>query len=424
MAGDTVTLGQAKELLNYTIDNNIALKEKGRNPIAVGLIAEAGIGKTSIVREVAKERGMTLIKLNISQIDEQGDLLGFPQIEYECQAGMPYKDADGKVKVKVLDRTVWLNAKQLQAGSTQVKYRQTGKTRMGYARPAWVPEYNENGTILLLDDFNRGNSALQSAVMDLILEQGYISWKMPEKTTVVLTANPDDGSYNVSSLDAAQSGRYVGFSVEWDEAAWTEWAEKAGIDGRCINFVLSYSNELFSVDGEGNRICDPRSFTMFADMISGVKDWDSPESLSFITTVAKGCFHDGGKFPQMFGSFIRNKMHLLIQPKEMLTGAWKDVRAKLEATLYDSGGQYRPDIASILERRFSGYIGPWLDSDGKTPIATVQSRLKEFISAGTNGGKRLFTRDLLYHMVKTITSGHRAQTSKLLHDPEITKILN
>ena len=31
----------------------------------------------------------------------------------------------------------------------------------------------------------------------------YISWKLPKYTSIVLTSNPDDGQYNVSSLDNA-----------------------------------------------------------------------------------------------------------------------------------------------------------------------------------------------------------------------------
>ena len=85
-----------------------------------------------------------------------------------------------------------------------MKYRQTGKNRMAYAKPAWVPDYNENGTIVVLDDYGRATAQLMHACMELILTQGYVSWKLPKKTSIILTSNPDNGQYNVSSMDPAQ----------------------------------------------------------------------------------------------------------------------------------------------------------------------------------------------------------------------------
>lgn len=417
-------MSQVKTLINYTIDNNLKLQEEGKMPIAISLEASAGIGKTSILQQIAEERGMGFTKISLHELEEAGDLLGYPQLEYECQMAKRVKDAEGNVKLQILPKPVWLNAKQIEMMGKSMALKQTGKTRMGYAKPAWVPEYNEKGNLVVLDDYVRANPQLLQSCMELILTQRYTSWALPKKTTICLTNNPDDGTSNVNSLDEAQRTRFLNFDVAWDCDAWMKWAEKAKIDGRCINFVASYSNELFSADEDGNRICNPRSFVMFADMISGVKDWDSADSLNFISTIAKGCFKDeGSKFSQMFASFLRNKMHLLIQPKDMLLGGWDRVKSILESTLYDSTGQYRPDIASILERRFANYVGAWLESDDKTPISKVKDRILDFMDNSEKGGKVLFTKDLYYHMLKSITSDHKSQTNKLLFEPKIAKTL-
>ena len=427
MANNTISMSEVKTLLNYTIDNNKRLEDESKTAIAVGIEASAGIGKTSIVKQVAEERGMGFTKIDLHQLDESGDLVGFPMTEYECQILKRYKDEkDGKDKVMVLPQTVWTNKKQLDEGpGPNMKYRQTGKTRMAYAKPAWVPEYNENGNILLLDDYVRANPQLLQASMDLVLEQMYISWKLPKKTTIVLTNNPDDGNYNVSSLDEAQRTRFLNYELAFELSSWMSWAEKNDIDGRCINFVASYSNELFNADEEGNRICNPRSFVMFANMIAGLKDWDNADTLSFINLIARGCFKDNGRFAQMFSSFLRNKMHLLIQPKKMLLGDWNEVKNILDQTVYDqSTGQYRPDIASLLERRFTSYVDAWLDSPDKTPIEKVKKRIIDFLDVEQTNGRRFFTKDQFYHMIKTITSEHKRQTGQLLYEPKIAKIIS
>lgn len=255
--------------------------------------------------------------------------------------------------------------------------------------------------------------------MELILTQKYVSWSLPKKTTICLTNNPDDGSSNVNSLDEAQKTRFLNFSVAFDLDAWTLWAEKAQLDGRCINFVMNYANELFNSDEDGNHICNPRSFVMFANMISGVKDWEVPENLEFIQLIAKGCFKDeGGRFNKIFASFIRNKMHLLIQPKEVLLGDWKTVQKKLEDTVYDGNGQFRPDLASIIERRFVNYVSLWLESDGDTPIDKVKKRILDFI----DNPRPIFNQDLMIHMVKNIIADHKRQTSKLMYEPKIARL--
>ena len=423
MGNNTVSMREVPRLINYTIDNNIKLEEQGKFPIAISIEADAGIGKTSILRQIAEERGMTFVKLQLAQLDEPGDLLGFPQVEFECQVAKKVKDSDGNVKVQIMPGMVWLNAKQLEQLGKDTMVRQTGKTRMGYAKPAWVPDYNEKGCMFVLDDYVRAAPQLLQAMMELILDQGYVSWHLPKKTTICLSNNPDNGQYNVNSLDEAQRTKFVNFEVTFDVDAWSKWAEKTNVDGRCINFVLSHSEELFNTDENGDRICNPRSFCMFADMISGISDWDNPDSLSFISTISKGCFKDDGRFSQMFSSFIRNKMHLLMQPKEMLHGKWDEVQPKLKALLFDSNGQPRPDISTLLERRFTNYVAAWLDSKDKSPISVVKDRIVDFIDSAEKG-VMLFNKDSLYHMIKTITSDHKNQTNKLLFEPKIAKILS
>lgn len=427
MANTTISMGEACRLINYNIDNNKHLEDEGKDTIALGLQAEAGIGKTSIIESIAKERDMGFTKIVCSQLEEVGDLIGYPQVEYECQVAKLVIENNEK-KVKVLPRTTWVSGKMLETPPTGIKYRQTGNTRMGYAAPAWVPQYNENGNIILFDDLTRANPTILQATMDLIYKKEFVSWKFPKHTTVMVTQNPDDGSYNVNSQDDAQNTRYLVFPVSWDADAWSAWAESYGLDGRCINFVLTYASEIFEADDQGNRICNPRSFMLFANMISGVKDWDDPDSLAFISMIAKGCFKDEqGRFANMFAAFLRNKMHLLIQPKEMLEAKWDTLKAKLKELLYDSNGQYRADIGSLLERRFATYVISWLGGEENTPIKKVIDRMVNFVDESTSPATGcIFTKDMFYHMVKTITSNskNKNQTNKILFEPKLAKLIS
>ena len=76
-----LTLGEFEKILDYMINNNHRLIDNGDTPIAVNIEGEAGIGKTSIVEAVARRKQMTFVKVNLSQIEETADLVGFPYKE-------------------------------------------------------------------------------------------------------------------------------------------------------------------------------------------------------------------------------------------------------------------------------------------------------------------------------------------------------
>lgn len=195
-----LTLSEFSEVFKYLLDNNKNLYSEGKTPIAIGLEGPAGLGKTSLVQEIAQELGMTFCKLNLAQLEEVGDLTGLPLREFQStEVG-----SDGKLK--------WYSETVVKNVPSD---KLTGKTRMGYAPPAWLPdEENPNGTILLLDDYTRANSLFMQACMELINEGKYISWSLPANTTIVLTTNPENGQYNVSSLDSAMK-TYKNYCFKW-----------------------------------------------------------------------------------------------------------------------------------------------------------------------------------------------------------------
>ena len=70
---NSIDLKEFKEIFNYFLDNNKRLISEGKNPIAIGCEGESGIGKTSILKQIAQERNMTFVKLNLAELDEVGD---------------------------------------------------------------------------------------------------------------------------------------------------------------------------------------------------------------------------------------------------------------------------------------------------------------------------------------------------------------
>lgn len=399
-----LTLGEVKSIINYIIKNNQILQSKGQFPITINLEGHAGLGKTSILEEIAHEINANFIKLNLAQITEPSDLIGWPLKEhYVCKP-------DGDCK--------WISSELIEA-YTKAGWEITEDTRMGYAIPQWLKGLDESKpTMLLLDDASRATPQILQAVMEITARQEYISWRLPKNSTVVLSTNPDNGDYSVSSYDEAMATRFVTFKVKFDKNDWAKWAESQGIDNRAINFLLQYSNELMDRSTSRESKVNARNYTMFANIISGIKDWSEPEQLALILQIASGCFLDEDNIVgSLFTMFIANKLDQLIDPESMLLKDWSYVKGELTKHIYD-GESYRADIASTLSLRFLNFCLLYLSKKGNK-MEVVSDRILKFIE----NDKVLLTEDLLFNLIKTLNKTYPGRCNKLLLNPKIASKL-
>ena len=399
-----MTLNEFKEVFAYLLDNNKHLEDNNLRPIAVGVEGEAGIGKTTLIEDIAKERGMTMCKVNLAQLEEIGDLVGMPM--KECEVAWI---ENGQVK-----QTRWMPESQTK--NLDLRLKLTGKVRMSYAPPAWLPmDENPNGTIIFLDDYTRANSMFMQATMEIINTASYISWKLPKYTSVVLSSNPDDGQFSVTSLDNAQKTRFINFNLKLNVEDWAKWAEEAEIDGRAINFELLYGDEIFKKHNNIQTV-NPRSYTTFCKAISGLKDWNNPDTLALILQISKGCFLNDKDniIGNLFTTFIANKLDRLIQPKDMIELKWETLEPKMKNCVYDNGN-FRPEIASVLTIRFMNYVLHLFGTKGAIKESVVYDRILEIV----NNDEMLFSEDLIFHLVKSLITKYPGRTGKLLMNPTI-----
>lgn len=313
-----------KDLVKYTVKQNIGLATNGFMPTAISVMGEAGIGKTHVIKEAIQEVGVkSFIPLMLSQLDELGDLIGFPQKEYLVQ-----KDNKGK----------WVEEKVLDSFISQ-GYSPMNKTRMGYSKPSWLPDTKEP-VVLFLDDWTRCSPKFVQAAMEIIYQQEYVSWKLPSGSTVILSENPADGEYNVTDIDIATRSRMGTIQMKFDIENWASWATRAGIDQRCISFAL-LNNDTF----RDHKDINARNMTTFFLAVSGVKDFD--KELSFVNTLATTYVSEA--FSQMFTLFINNKLDKLIKPKEIfdVNVSFAEIEGKIKELIHQDKG-VRTDIAYTI----------------------------------------------------------------------------
>jgi hypothetical protein len=397
-----ITLKEARKAIEFIVDNNRALQDKGIMPVAIGIEGASGIGKSSVIDQIAQDRGYNYIVLSLSQIQDTSDLVGYPIKEhYVC------KEDGSECK--------WVPSELLEIFSNE-GWVMTEETRMSYAVPMWLKTIDQSKPLILnLDDYSRATPHLLQACNELILRQKYISWELPKYSTVICSSNPDDGEYQVNTLDEAQKSRLINFDVKFSIADWAAWAERQELDSRGINFLLQYHTELMDRSKTKCAKVNARNYTMFINTISGIKDWSSSENLAFILQLASGCFLDDHEdvVGHLFSTFIANKLDKLPTPEVLVTQKWDTLAPKLEALLYENN-IYRPDLASILSTRFCNYSLMLFEKKG-TKTDVVVDRILEII----DNKKILFSEDLIFNLIKTLNKMYPARCNKMLMNPKI-----
>tara|TARA_R110000787_G_scaffold115506_3_gene225440 strand:- start:1981 stop:3162 length:1182 start_codon:yes stop_codon:yes gene_type:complete len=390
MAEVNLNIDELRTFVTHIINNNRALQQDGKKPVAVEVIGESGIGKTTSIMDLAQDQGLDFVKLNLAQIEELGDLVGFPIKQFQM-----YTEKDGKKVGKWVDEVA-------VSDHSSLGFKTTGKSKMGYAAPEWIADKKQGG-ILLLDDWNRADVRFIQACMELIDRQQYISWTLPKDWHIILTANPDTGDYMVNSVDSAQKTRYITANLKFDMDVWGRWAEAEEIDTRCINFML-LNPELVS------QSTNARSISTFFNAISSIPSFE--DQLPLIQMIGEGSV--GIEFASMFTTFINNKLDKLVTPKELLLG--EDDKATMSKLRVCVGAneEYRADIASILATRLANYSVVY--SKDNTVSSKITDRLITLCT------KEYFTDDLKYLMVRTIFNGNKQKFNKMMMNAEIIKM--
>ena len=410
---------ELKGFVNHIIKNNRFLQKEGKQSVSVEVVGESGIGKTSTIVELAKENDLNFVKLNLAQIEELGDLVGFPVRQFQMYKETKVSENKNDISYTAAQRAaasstlakmpvtktkkvgLWVDELAVQE-YLKNGYKMTGKNRMSYCPPEWIAD-KKSGGILLLDDWNRADVRFIQACMELIDRQSYISWTLPQDWHIILTANPDNGDYMVNSVDSAQKTRYVTANLKFDVNVWAQWAEEAGVDSRCINFLL-LNPEL--VTQETNA----RSITTFFNAISSFDNFE--DNLSMIQMIGEGSVGDA--FASMFTTFINNKLDKLVTPKDLLTHDNQQYILGELRSCIGKDDNYRADIASTLATRLANYAVVY--SKENTVSQKNTDRLKALCT------EDYFTNDLKYLIVRSIFSGNKQKFNKLMMIPEIVKM--
>lgn len=345
-----------QHIFNTSINNS---HEKPPTPVCLwGL---HGIGKTELIKDIALQNGYQFIYIAPAQFEEMGDLIGMPKIE-----------------------TV--------EGKNQVTH---------FIAPDWVP-VQEGPGIFLIDDVNRADDRILRGIMQLLQHYELVSWKLPDKWLIVLTANPDGGDYSVTTMDEAMLTRMIHVTLEFDVKSWAKWAQQAGIDARGIDFVLTYP-EIVS----GQRTT-PRSLVQFFDAIKPLSDLK--QSIELVKMLGDGCLDDTTTVA--FINFVNMDLDKLIAPEEILNaGDFKMIEGQIKKLV--EGATKRLDILSVIMTRLTNAL----------VFAKTDLTDKQFNNLVSFTLLQLIPNDLRLAMAQDLVKCELKSMKKLYAVPEIGKLL-
>jgi len=194
--------------------------------IPVFIWGNPGVGKSSLVRQIAENKSMKFIDLRLSLLDPT-DLRGIPFFENESK------------------KAVW-------------------------AKPEFLPDTNsEEEGILFLDEINSAPPTIQAAAYQLILDRKIGEYELPKNFAIIAAGNYESDRGVTYRMPTPLANRFVHLDFELDFDEWKTWAYESNIDSRIISFLSYKSENLFTFDPKSKEksFATPRSWSFVDDVL-------------------------------------------------------------------------------------------------------------------------------------------------------------
>lgn len=194
------------------------------------LISSPGMGKSSLVREIADEYGLKLIDCRLSSM-EPTDLVGLPWIQ------------DGKARFNPYE--------------------------MFPIKETPIPKGYE-GFLLFLDEFNSASRAVQAAAYRVILDREIGQHKLHSHCFVVAAGNKTSDNAITNPLSTAMLSRVIHLHMDISFEDWRDnFAIPQKIDERVISYLSAFPDKLmqFDPDREDETFACPRTWDFVSQLI-------------------------------------------------------------------------------------------------------------------------------------------------------------
>lgn len=251
-----VTIPQVAELVGDVF-------EAGKVP---NLMASPGVGKSDIIRTVAKKYQLKIIDFRLAQSDPT-DLNGFPTLNED-------------------------------------------RTRCHYAAPMNIPLEGDKiptgycGWLLFFDEMTSAPPAVQAASYKIVLDRLVGDTPIHKNVAIACAGNLITDRAIVNRLSTAMQSRLIHFNIVVDSAAWLKWAVEKDIDYRVIAFIRFRPELLHKFDPKHNDVTFPcpRTWEFVSDLISKYDVLQDSKLPIIAGTIGEGTAFEFKAFSDIFES--------------------------------------------------------------------------------------------------------------------------
>lgn len=114
-----------------------------------------------------------------------------------------------------------------------------GRIRSSHRLPEFWPTDEDSEGLLLLEEPNRGTTAVMNCLMQLLTDRKVHNYTLPKGWIIAAAINPESSEYDVNSLDAALKNRFAIFEVEYDHNTFCSFMEEKEWCTHIQHFVKS-----------------------------------------------------------------------------------------------------------------------------------------------------------------------------------------
>jgi hypothetical protein len=115
----------------------------------------------------------------------------------------------------------------------------SGVVRTSHRLPEFWPTDPDSEGLILLEEPNRGTTAVMNCLMQLLTDRKVHNYTLPKGWIIAAALNPDSAEYDTNSMDAALKNRFAVFEVEYDHTTFVSFMEDHDWDHRIVSFVKS-----------------------------------------------------------------------------------------------------------------------------------------------------------------------------------------
>lgn len=209
-----------------------AIEHLSKRKVPTFLWGPPGIGKSSIVAQIAKDREIDFIDLRLSLLDPT-DLRGIPFFNSKDETA------------------IWAPA-------------------------SFLPDGTKEEGILFLDELNTAAPMVQASAYQLILDRKIGEYTLPDGWSIIAAGNRESDRGVVFRMAAPLANRFVHLEMEASVEDWQEWAKSSSIDTSIIAFISYRPDALFafSTNSDNKAFATPRTWEYVNEVLISEPDDD------------------------------------------------------------------------------------------------------------------------------------------------------